>query len=395
MSHFLAARLSAAAHRGRVVASLVGVLALVAALFAMTAAAGAATHPPAGHSTKQHAAKKDQKGKAGDKGRAEQAQCDSWGTGNPCHPPQACGENSGPHNANDQCPAGKPECPAAGNQGGDQQTAGYKAKGAAAKAKVHKVKNDGAANCPKPAPDCKPGEVKKDGYCVPAPQCKPGEAVKNGYCVPAPQCKPGEVVQNGYCVPAEQCKPPNVVQNGMCVPAEQCKPPNVVQNGMCVPPSTPVCVPPQVLQNGACMTPSSDTAGTVVQQTPATTPAATTTAAPQTAVAPQSTVAGTQARSATARLQTQARCGSRAFRVTISGRNIRRVTLFVAGRRTGTVTMPAGRRSITVSVPVRGFGARRQSVQARVTFRNGAAARTLTASATRCAQTAVSPQFTG
>jgi hypothetical protein len=34
-------------------------------------------------------------------------------------------------------------------------------------------------------------------------------------------------------------------------------------------------------------------------------------------------------------------------------------------------------------------------VTARVTFRNGAAARTLTARATRCAQAAVQPQFTG
>src|SRR4051812_24448136 len=129
MSHFLAARLCAAAHRGRVVASLVGVLALVAAFLAMTAAAGAATYPPASHPTKQHAAKKHQNGKAGHTGRAEQAQCDSWGTGTPCHPPQACGETSGPGNANDQCPAGKPECPAAGNQ----QTAGYNAKGVGAK----------------------------------------------------------------------------------------------------------------------------------------------------------------------------------------------------------------------------------------------------------------------
>ena len=109
---------------------------------------------------------------------------------------------------------------------------------------------------------------------------------------------------------------------------------------------------------------------------------------------PTTVVAGTQA-GRPARLRTQARCGTRAFRVTISGRNIRRVTLFVAGRRVRTVTVPAGRRSITVSVPVRRFGARRQSVRARVTFRNGARARTLTASATRCAQAAVSPQFTG
>ena len=52
MPHPLAARPTAVAHRGRVLAPLVGVLALVVALFAMTAPAGAkATHttkPPAG-----------------------------------------------------------------------------------------------------------------------------------------------------------------------------------------------------------------------------------------------------------------------------------------------------------------------------------------------------------
>jgi hypothetical protein len=79
----------------------------------------------------------------------------------------------------------------------------------------------------------------------------------------------------------------------------------------------------------------------------------------------------------------------------ISGRNIRRVTFRVAGRVVHTVTVPAGRRTVTVNLPVRQFGARRQSVQARVTFRNGAAARTLTASASRCAQGPVTPQFTG
>jgi hypothetical protein len=136
------------------------------------------------------------------------------------------------------------------------------------------------------------------------------------------------------------------------------------------------------------VTPVSNVAG---QQQAATAPAAAPTATP----APQSVVAGTQARSASARLSAQTRCGTRAFRVTVSGRSIRRVTLLVAGRRVRTITVPAGRRSITVSVPVRRFGARRQSVQARVTFRNGAPARTLTASATRCAQSAVSPQFTG
>jgi len=79
----------------------------------------------------------------------------------------------------------------------------------------------------------------------------------------------------------------------------------------------------------------------------------------------------------------------------VSGRSIRRVTFWVGGRRVRTVAVAAGRRSITVSLPVRRFGARRQPVQARVTFGSGARARTLTASATRCAEGAVSPQFTG
>jgi hypothetical protein len=158
----------------------------------------------------------------------------------------------------------------------------------------------------------------------------------------------------------------------------------VQQGNQCVN-QPPVCVAPQVLQGNVCVMPNGQP---VTQQ--ANQPAAQTTQP-----VPASTVAGTQARSATARLRTQSRCGTRAFRVTISGRNIRRVTLFVAGRRVRTITVPAGRRSITVSVPVRRFGARRQSVRARVTFRNGAPARTLTASATRCAQNSVSPQFTG
>jgi hypothetical protein len=150
----------------------------------------------------------------------------------------------------------------------------------------------------------------------------------------------------------------------------------VPQNGVCVTPPTPPATPPAGGQQPAT--------------TPATTPAP---GANQTQ--PTTVVAGTQARPATARLQTQTRCGTRSFRVTISGRNIQRVTLSVAGRQVRTVTVPAGRRSITVTVPVRQFGARRQAVRARVTFRNGAPARTLTASATRCAQTSVSPQFTG
>jgi hypothetical protein len=55
----------------------------------------------------------------------------------------------------------------------------------------------------------------------------------------------------------------------------------------------------------------------------------------------------------------------------------------------------SSQRRVTVAVPLSRGGAARQTVTARVTFRNGAAARTLTTRATRCAQGAVSPQFTG
>jgi hypothetical protein len=131
---------------------------------------------------------------------------------------------------------------------------------------------------------------------------------------------------------------------------------------------------------------------------PPTTTTTTTTppvAAPAPAVAPAGAVAGTQARSATARVSAQTRCATRTARITVSGRLIRRVTFFVNGRRVRTVTVRSGQTRVSVSVPVRRSGAARQTVTARVTFRNGATSRTLTAHATRCAAGAVSPKFTG
>ena len=71
------------------------------------------------------------------------------------------------------------------------------------------------------------------------------------------------------------------------------------------------------------------------------------------------------------------------------------MTFSVNGHRVRTVRVRASQRRVTVSVPLSRSGAARQTVTARVTFRNGAAARTLTTRATRCAQGAVSPQFTG
>jgi hypothetical protein len=46
-------------------------------------------------------------------------------------------------------------------------------------------------------------------------------------------------------------------------------------------------------------------------------------------------------------------------------------------------------------VPLRRRGPAVQTVRARVTFRNGAAPRTLTTNVRRCAPARVAPQFTG
>ena len=111
--------------------------------------------------------------------------------------------------------------------------------------------------------------------------------------------------------------------------------------------------------------------------------------------APAQGVAGVEAATATARVAAQQACASRSARITVSGRLIRQVTFSVNGRRVRTVSVRSSQRTVRVSVPLSRGGAARQTVTVRVTFRNGAAPRTLTTRATRCAQGAVSPQFTG
>jgi hypothetical protein len=106
-------------------------------------------------------------------------------------------------------------------------------------------------------------------------------------------------------------------------------------------------------------------------------------------------IAGARAASGRARLTVQRACVSRTAQLTITGRFIRRVTITVDGRHARTVAVRTGARSIRIPVPLRRSGAARQTVRVSVTFRNGAPARSLTARATRCARTTVSPKFTG
>jgi len=141
-------------------------------------------------------------------------------------------------------------------------------------------------------------------------------------------------------------------------------------------------------QTVVCPTPPPTTPTTTTTTPPAAPPAAPVTT-------PASGVLGTQTRSAAARLSVPRSCASRVVRVRVSGRLIRRVTLSVNGRRVRTVNLRSTQRSVTVSVPLSRAGASRQTVRARFTFRNGTASRTLSARATRCAQAAVRPQFTG
>jgi hypothetical protein len=166
--------------------------------------------------------------------------------------------------------------------------------------------------------------------------------------------------------------------------------------------------PALAYQKITCETPPSPPTAPTPPGPPSSPPLAPVTTAPATGAPPAATgtgpavgqpgaqgVAGEQAVSASARLAVPSRCTSRVVRVRVTGRQIRSVAVSVAGRHVRTVSVSAGRRSVTIPVAIRSSGAARQAVEARVTFRNGAPARTLQANATRCAQTAVQPQFTG
>jgi hypothetical protein len=110
-------------------------------------------------------------------------------------------------------------------------------------------------------------------------------------------------------------------------------------------------------------------------------------AAAPAAIAPAQAVRGTRVARGTASLRLPG-CAATRARVTVTGSPMRRIVFSVNSRRAATVVVPAGRRSVTRSLPI-------GAVSARVTFRNGASARTLRARTRRCTGRAVRPQFTG
>ena len=98
-----------------------------------------------------------------------------------------------------------------------------------------------------------------------------------------------------------------------------------------------------------------------------------------------------------ARLRGASGCVSRAFRAVVSGRQIRRVTFFVDGRRVARRTARGNQRSFTARIRPAGLSLGVHRVTARVVFRtaSGTRPRTLLLSFQRCGSVAVSPQFTG
>jgi hypothetical protein len=128
---------------------------------------------------------------------------------------------------------------------------------------------------------------------------------------------------------------------------------------------------------------------------PAAAPVTAPAAAPAPAVTPPASgVAGVTVRSpASASAAFTSSCASRTAQITIRGTQMRSVVLSVNGHRVRTVRVSSKTRTVRVRVPIaRG---RAQIVSARVSFRNGTRAKTLTNRAVRCAAAQVAPQFTG
>jgi hypothetical protein len=118
-------------------------------------------------------------------------------------------------------------------------------------------------------------------------------------------------------------------------------------------------------------------------------------AAPAPAPAAVGVLADRASSAPTARLALQSACASRHVRVTVSGRLMRQVRVSVNGRHARTVSVGPGARSISTLVALRRPGPRVQVVTTRVSFRNGARARTMSAPARSCTPVTVIPQFTG
>jgi hypothetical protein len=129
---------------------------------------------------------------------------------------------------------------------------------------------------------------------------------------------------------------------------------------------------------------------------PITAPSAPAPAPSVAAPTPMVAVEGERVASApTLRVSIPQACAARHARVTVKGSSMRQVRFSVKGRRARTVTVAPGARRVSALVALRRGGPAVQKVTTRITFRNGAPARTLVAAARRCAPALVVPKFTG
>jgi hypothetical protein len=99
----------------------------------------------------------------------------------------------------------------------------------------------------------------------------------------------------------------------------------------------------------------------------------------------------------TARLTGPSGCVRKAFKATVRGSRIAKVTFFVDGKKRKTITAKAGQRAFKLKVRPNALGRGVHRVTARVQFvaESETKTRTLRLSFQRCARQVVRPQFTG
>ena len=99
----------------------------------------------------------------------------------------------------------------------------------------------------------------------------------------------------------------------------------------------------------------------------------------------------------TARLTGPSGCVKKAFKATVRGSRISKVTFFVDGKKRKTITAKAGQRAFKLKVRPNALGRGVHRITARVQFaaESETKSRTLRLSFQRCARQVVRPQFTG
>jgi hypothetical protein len=228
---------------------------------------------------------------------------------------------------------------------------------------------------PPPTPSCPEGQTMNSaGQCVtpPKPGCPSGQTMDSqGKCVtpPKPGCPSGQTMNSA---------------------------------GECVTPPKPGCPEGQTMNAaGECVPPQQETSSTPPVTVAAPAPPAVV-AASENRVAPAPVVQVLGARgtvrqrvAAGARMQGPRRCVTRPFRQVLRGQGIKRVTLYVNGRKVRTFSGSRSTYAITIDPRKVRSGVLRVSARVEYVAASGKRAQTLRFTALRCAKQAVLPRFAG